>query len=83
MTDLETISFLTGFVVGGLTTGISIYRGRKPQKIYIEHSKEGIVVQILNQFGSRRYTTRYKIRPEDYDGRKRTDVLSKELREGN
>lgn len=77
--SLDTISFVSGALIGGAVFGYSIYRACKPKKIYLEHSKNGIVAEVTNEFGIRRYTTSYQIRPEEYDGRQRTDVLSKEI----
>jgi len=77
--SLDTLSLGIGFAWGSIITGIGIYRACKPKKIYIEHSREGITAEILDGFGirKRKYTNFYKIRPEEYDGRERTDVLRK------
>ena len=71
------LEILTGYIFGSIVTGIIIYRGCIPKKIYIEHSKEGMTVQIMDGFGVRKqkYANAYKIKPEEYDGRERTDVL--------
>jgi len=78
--SLDTLSFVAGALVGGVAFGYGIYQACKPKKIYLEHSRNGIIAEVMTGLGSRRYTTTYQIRPEEYDGRKRTDVLSKEIR---
>jgi len=76
--DLDTLSLGIGFLFGSVLTGIQVYNGSKVKKIYMEHSKEGITAEVINGLGLRnRYSNAYKIRPEEYDGRFRIDVLSK------